>query len=161
MKKLKNLDIKISTKYLVYIFILFGFIAFVLQQSDSVKESKENSTQVSEGVDTFIPQGYVLIPLEISNLEALQGLLSEKGVVDLYFLNEGKSIKIGSRLKMIRAPLNPRLFAVLVKENESSSILKFPGPFHAVVQNTKTENGNVLPEKNLQNRIKIETSSEI
>lgn len=158
MKKLKDIKYNLKNSHLLIVFMLIGFIVFILQQSDNSNLKSDQKTETSDGVDTFIPQGYVLIPLEISNLESLQGLLSDKGVVDLYFLTDGRSIKIGSRLKMIRAPLNPRLFAVLVKENESASILKYPGPFNAVVQNTKVTDGRVFSEARVQNKFKVESS---
>ena len=65
-------------------------------------------------------------------------------MVDLY-LPQGKnnSLKVGSKLKILRAPYNPDLYAVLVREQESNKILSHPGPFVAVVQNPNAEGTNL------------------
>ncbi|MGZ3784759.1 MAG: hypothetical protein ACXWR0_18620, partial [Bdellovibrio sp.] len=60
------------------------------------------------------------------------------GVVDLYLATTEKQksrLKVGSKLKLIRAPLNPQQYAVLVPDNESSKLMSLPGPYIAVIQN--------------------------
>ena len=54
---------------------------------------------------------------------------------------------MGSRLKLIRAPLNPQQFAVLVPETETQKILQSEGPFFATVLNPKNEQKSELHER--------------
>lgn len=135
----------IKNNLLVAAFFVLGAISVVL----SLKEKPNDVPVVTEknatSADTFIPRGYVLVPLELTNSESLTSLVGDiGGVVDLYLANTEQQkggIKVGSKLKLLRAPLNPQQYAVLVKETDSSRLLSYAGPFIAVVQNPD-EKGN-------------------
>lgn len=135
----------IKNNLLVAAFFVLGAISVGL----SLKEKPNGVPVVTEknatSADTFIPRGYVLVPLELTNSESLTSLVGDiGGVVDLYLANTEQQkggIKVGSKLKLLRAPLNPQQYAVLVKENDSSRLLSYAGPFIAVVQNPD-EKGN-------------------
>jgi hypothetical protein len=90
-----------------------------------------------------------LVPVELANAESLSSLVGDMGgVVDLYLAtaeNKKGGLKVGSRLKLLRAPLNPNQYAVLVQENDSSRLLSYAGPFIAVVQNPEAK-GNAIRE---------------
>ncbi len=86
------------------------------------------------GIDTFIPDGDVLLPVEVQNLESLDSLIGQYGVVDLY--QPGNPVAIAKGLKIIRSPKDPSEFSVLVPETESSTIISAETkPFLVVVQN--------------------------
>lgn len=144
-----------SNQTLVSFFVL-GIIALIASSSASTLPI-ENPQLVmdSKSADTFIPKGFVLVPIEIVNADSLSSLVGEVGgVVDLYIASvDGKKggMKVGSRLKILRAPLNPQQYAVLVKDTESSRLLSQPGPFVAVVQNPTT----LGPELTTMNSSKI------
>ncbi len=112
------------------------FIAFSMIYSWSKPQEKYQSTEKIYA-DTFIPKGFVLVPIELANFDSVSALIDQFGVIDLYAgaPQIAGSVKISSRIKILRAPLNPQLFAVLVPEKDSSSIMKRTGPFWAVVQN--------------------------
>ena len=115
--------------------ILFLVLFFTLSGLFYQKEEKENS---NFSTDTVIPSGYVLVPIEVQNIDSLSSLVGSYGVVDLFTTNQFKQKsgqRVGRRLKLLRAPLNPQSFAVLVPENEATTILSATGPFFAVVQN--------------------------
>ena len=61
-------------------------------------------------------------------------------MIDLYAGSptEKGSKKIAGRIKILREPLNPLQFAVLVPEHLSKQIMSVLGPFWAVVQNRST-----------------------
>jgi hypothetical protein len=99
-------------------------------------------------IDTYIPKGHVLVPLELTNLESMKSFVGDRGVVDLYLSNDGKKgAKIGSRVKIIRAPLNPDLYAALVSDSAGNTLLGYSGPFVAVVQNKNEAPGELTAEK--------------
>jgi hypothetical protein len=107
-------------------------------------------------VDTMIPAGFLLIPLELSNAEALASLSGQFSIVDLYASSEkGKrGLKVAAAVKLLRAPLNPQQFAVLIKEAESSNILGREGPFFAALKNPH-EVTKPSPEKLVKNHLVI------
>ncbi len=123
-----------KNKILLAAFLLLGLLCLCLSQNskDPTPEIKDK-----ESVDTYIPKGFVLVPIEVANANSLGSLLNETGgVVDLYAnKDKNKSEKVASKLKILRAPYNPDLYAVLVRDEESSHLLSYPGPFVAVIQN--------------------------
>lgn len=114
---------------------------FVLLSSNSSKATDHGNSsehESAESADTVIPNGYVLVPIEIQNIESLASLIGSFGVIDLFTTahpGQKSGLRVGRRLKLLRAPLNPQQFAVLVPENEASLILQASGPFFAVIQN--------------------------
>jgi hypothetical protein len=130
-------------------FIIFGLFLIVTQNKNTHKDEKNEVTSA----DTVIPKGHVLVPIEIQNIDSLSSLIGDFGLVDLFttqYLNQKAGIRVGKRLKLLRAPLNPNTFAVLVPENLASEILAAHGPFVAVVQN---------PNNSLKSELAIKKSS--
>lgn len=129
----------IKNNYLLTGFILLGLISFIANRPQGPSSSVPLTESQSKSVDTYIPRGFVLVPLEIANAESLTSLVGDLGgVVDLYLATntiQKGGVKVGTKLKILRAPLNPQQYAVLVRENESSRLLSYAGPFIAVVQN--------------------------
>lgn len=114
---------------------------------------------VAESTDTIIPKGFVLVPLEIANAQTLAQLISEFGLVDLYSITKDatKGRKVATKVKLIRAPMDPTQFAVLLPENLSSDFLTEPGPFIATIFNpAKNEEVSSLNKVNKKiNRIDV------
>lgn len=145
----------------IHLIIAFTvLIAVSIFSSASLKESRA-ATPLE--VDTIIPRGYVLVPVDLENKEAVQSLIQSHGIIDLYTGNplERKTVKLATRIKIIRAPYNPNLFAVLVKEQLAERIMKQSGTFYAVIQNkAQAEASNdQTPSKNQRN-ITVDYQSE-
>ena len=106
----------------------------LLQHTDKTKERKE-----TQNLDTYIPEGFVLVPVELSNNASLVGLLENKGIVDLYTGDPSRqqAQKAATAVKIIRSPRNPSYFAVLVPENKAPFLIQRFQPFHAVIQNPR------------------------
>lgn len=149
MEKIRNL--KFENKIFVLAFITLGLIALLFRG-----EKKENlnspAPQVAEAVasvDTFIPRGLSLLPVELTNADSLGSLIGELGgVVDLYLPSDEKRktpYKVASRVKLIRAPHDPQKFATLLKAEDNSKLLSLKGPFVAIVQNPDSK-GTELTE---------------
>lgn len=101
--------------------------------------------------DTYIPDGYVLVPIELQNADSLSSLIGAYAVVDLF--KGPRSQKVGKRLKLLRAPLNPDQFAVLVPEAEVSNLLETPGPFWAAIQNPQQTKSSEVASRRKNSRI--------
>ncbi len=113
------------------------FLIFVGTTSQATDKNPQEHEE-AYSADTVIPKGFVLVPIEIQNIDSLAALIGSYGVIDLFTTphpGQKSGLRVGRRLKLLRAPLNPQQFAVLVPENEASLILQASGPFLAVIQN--------------------------
>ncbi len=116
------------------------------------KSMDEKSEEIG-AADTLIPKGFVLVPIDLKNADSLGHLIENFAVVDLYSspLNPGElGRRVGHHLTLLRAPLNPNSFAVLVPDNDASRLMSGAGPLVAVLQNreSRTEGGGGLDKKN-------------
>lgn len=145
-------------KTLLTAFVALGIVALLMSVFSSGKKTEplQDSSAENFEVDTMIPAGYLLIPLQLSNAESLASLSGPFSIVDLYAASEKgrKSFKIATAVKLLRAPLNPEQFAVLLREEESSSILSMEGPFFAALKNPK-EATKASPKNHFKNPVII------
>jgi hypothetical protein len=133
-----KLKTDLKNKHIYLAFGALGALCLLLSlQKTSVPVMTEEKAPTS--VDTFIPAGLVLVPIEISNSESLASLVGEMGgVVDLYLASNDQrkgGLKVAAKVKLVRAPLNPQQYAVLIREEEGPRLMAYAGPFLAVVQN--------------------------
>ena len=108
----------------------------------------------SKSIDTYIPEGFVLLPIELSNASVVQGLLQNKAVVDLYTADpiQSQAQKAADAVKIIRSPHNESHFAVLVPENEAHFLIQRFKPFYAVIQNPNKTGTKIQPLKKRKKR---------
>ncbi|MFM6927714.1 MAG: hypothetical protein ACKOX6_04580 [Bdellovibrio sp.] len=143
-------QLKIDTKILVAGFIILGLLCFLLS-SPAKDSATEAPSEPAASVDTFIPRGYTLVPVELANSASLSSMVGDVGgVVDLYLASTETrkgGLKIGARLKLLRAPLNPDQYAVLVNEQEAPKLLGYSGPFTAVIQNPDSRGSQLATTK--------------
>lgn len=146
MNFLQKLNIK-SDKALLLAFLALGGVVLLLEllpSSSKNEKAEDPSSSESFDVDTMIPAGYLLIPLELANSESLASLSGQFSVVDLYTSGEKgrKGHKVASAVKLLRAPLNPQQFAVLVREADGPKIVTQEGPFFVALKNPKESAGD-------------------
>lgn len=113
----------------------------------STPNSEVHHIEDPASASTYIPAGFVLVPIEVANYESLDSILGNYGIVDLYIAPEtpGKrAVKVAEHLKILRAPLNPSHFAVLVKDSESANLVEHTGPFTVVVKNPNQSGTEVV-----------------
>ncbi len=122
-------------KIMWVLFTLAGIIIWTYNHGESNTTSRIEEAPVQ--VDTVIPIGHLLIPIELENKNQIEDLLGPQSIVDLYQvpLPGQKGQLVGRRFRLLRAPLNPSVFAILVRENEAEQILSLPGPFRATLRN--------------------------
>ncbi|OFZ13987.1 MAG: hypothetical protein A2Z20_10160 [Bdellovibrionales bacterium RBG_16_40_8] len=128
-------------------------MAWLVETTNRTNEKLAES-EAPEAIDTFIPRGFVLVPIEVQNLASLDSIVGQFGVVDLYA--EDKTLPVGRGLKLVRSPRDPSQFAVMVSESDSRTIVKHgQKPFHVTVQNpnqvksevqTKTQSTKIIWE---------------
>lgn len=155
-EKFKNWMRNLKTSHIAVAFVALGILAFVLDQKKVDAPVDVDSTSV----DTYIPEGMTLIPIEIQNIEALKNILGEFGVVDLYlpsFEENRAPKKIASGVKIMRAPLNPDVFAVLVLEENASQIAQHPGSFFVTVLNPNNKKTQFHKDKSIKEQKQLRT----
>jgi hypothetical protein len=118
-------------------FVFFGLVVLVAVNLSLSFNTKKKDIEAPLQADTVIPKGHVLLPISLSNIESIKGLIDQFGVIDLYVAatSETASRKIARRIKILKAPLNENEFAVLVSEQLAEKIMNSNGIFTGVIQN--------------------------
>ncbi len=115
-------------------------LCFAIEPSSGQETQAAASVSKTSSLDTFIPQGYVLIPIELENYNSVDSILGTYGIVDLYSAGDGENRKtkpLARRIKILRAPQNPSQFAVLVPEQQAALFFRGQSVFFAAIQNPK------------------------
>lgn len=134
---------------LLYCSLVFMLVVIFLSWLSEKKQN--NEINKIETADTVIPFGHVLVPIDIINSEALGSMVGGYAIVDLF--SQGK--KVGKKLKILRAPLNPEKYAVLIREEESSLLMQAQGPFFAVIQSPYAKGYGALSKQNRRGRLEF------
>lgn len=127
-------------KYFVFMFVFFVFVYIYT----TLDERGEKPQEKLLTVDTLIPNGYALVPIELENITAIASLIEGYGVVDIYLgkNNSRHAKKLFQKVKILRAPNNPNAYSLLLPDHLSSELLKYDGPFFAVIQNKNEASDN-------------------
>lgn len=120
---------------------------FTFWQFQSRSANNEDTMVFTQDIDTYIPEGFVLLPIELNNASSLDGLLEAKGVVDLYTIGRSGLEKTAEAIKIIRSPRKPDHFAVLVPEEKARFLIQKFQSFHAVIQNPNKEGSKIQHAK--------------
>lgn len=126
-----------------------GAILLSLEPSQGQSNEPLSLKPQASSLDTFIPRGYVLIPIELENYNSVDSILGSYGVVDLYLSRQNyhaKAKPLARRIKILRAPQNPSQFAVLVPEGKAGLFFQQESVFFAAILNPK-ESGTEFENK--------------
>ena len=146
--------IKNYKKYFV-VFSVLGLFSLFFSWIHYTNNEEKQMNPVFQVSDS-IPLGFVMVPIELENHEAVSDLISSYGVVDLYSKPEYSSIphKFAEAVRAVR--LQTGRFSVLIPENKVSLFLKSSLMFHAVVQNPKAKGSRILrPRKKRSIRFEV------
>ena len=80
------------------------------------------------------------MPIQVQNFESLDSFFGQYGIVDLYAAAaswDKKSQLVARKVKLMRAPLNPRVFGVLVHKSQQDQLIKKGTQYYVVVNNSK------------------------
>jgi hypothetical protein len=131
--------------------IAMALMLIIIMAVQLTSNSQTAAPAEEASADTYIPEGFVLVPIEIQNSESLSSLIGSYAVVDLF--RGPHSQRVGRRLRLMRAPLNPQQFAVLVPEGEVSALMATPGPYWAAIQNPQQQKSTVIASNKKKSRI--------
>lgn len=133
--------------------VAFVFVGIFIVCASFMKTA--SPTEVSPDpttADTVIPKGFVLVPVEIQNIETIGSMIGNFGVVDLFTTPQPQQkggIRVAKHIRLLRAPLNPQTYAVLVPEAEAHDLLATQGPYTAVIQNPDTQSPTEVMRKSV------------
>ena len=143
------------------IFVILGLISFLFSQKTEAPEEQAQQKQVE--IDELIPEGYFLLPLELTNREALVSMIGDTSIVDIFTIHPqtlNPQKKIASRVKLIKSPKNPDQFALLLKESNTMDILKYSGPYFATIQNRRNRKTS-FPKTYNQSNVQVRYQEEL
>ena len=151
-----------KTKFKIWCALIFMSLIGTMIQTGKNKKPGDLLLVEKQSIDTFIPEGFVLMPVELINSSSLYGILEGKGVVDLYSASpeNSKAEKVASAVKILRTPMDPKNFAILVPEHNAKFLIQMQKAFYAVIQNPKKTGTkiNSLNKKPYPRHIVIEKS---
>ena len=84
LKSQARLDLGSKPTLWVAAVLIAGFLAFYLDSTKASAVTDVHQPEAPEAASTFIPKGFVLVPIEVANYESLDSILGKHGVVDLY-----------------------------------------------------------------------------
>lgn len=114
------------------------FLAALAMALIASSAKQEEPSQVTKPIDTYIPRGYVLLPLPIENKKTLRTIIGDKAVINLYRKKEGgKPRLIARNLRILSGGQAPLQMNILVKENLASQLLQREGSYWAAIQNSQ------------------------
>lgn len=134
-EKIKSLKSIKENKHLVAGFILIVCVSIYYNHIEKPEPIVKNNDQIF--ADTILPKGFILFPIRLENIEAIQGVIHQFGIIDVYTATQpGRpSKKVLSKVKILQAPYNPNEYALLLAESLSSKMMAEVGPFLGVIQN--------------------------
>lgn len=127
-----------------YFFSFVGLlIIFFISQTQNKAEMKPADSGAVESVpaDTLIPLGFTLVPIQLSNAEAISAMMGEFAIVDLFSTPELPTQKgqlIAKDIKLLRAPQQQNQFAVLISEQDTEKLFQKHGGYFAVLRNNRS-----------------------
>ena len=143
--KISLADKKMRMSLVATLITIVGLL-LVSFESKELSQEKKNS-ETSSSTDEMIPPGFVMVPLDLQNKEALRSLVGAFAVVDLFTVSpdgQKKGVRVGSRLKLLRSPLDPEQFSALVEEDQAALLFSHSGPLFAVVQSRQARGSSFL-----------------
>lgn len=127
-------SLAVETRTLISVTLISMIVIGLASWKSSSKADPLTGNVDIKGLDTFIPRGFVLVPIEVDNYEALDSILGKFGLVDLFKAKSEGGGPIARNVRILRAPQNPSRFAVLVEEARASNILGYQGGIFVVVK---------------------------
>lgn len=118
----------------------------------SDKEPMDVPTGAQEAT-TYIPKNHTLIPLRFINQKSLSSMIENFGWIDLYSIetnHQGTQFKsrIVKKIRILRAPLDPDQFGIIVPESYVELILRSgPKYFATLVKNQHHKSELTLNKK--------------
>ncbi|MEK6554691.1 MAG: hypothetical protein AABZ31_05595 [Bdellovibrionota bacterium] len=148
-KRLRALD-KNTKLALVFVFIATVLaLAFDFGSKES-PGGRQLETSSQADIDTFIPSGFSLVPIEVINSNGLDSILGRFGMVDLFL--ENQKIAIMKNVRLIRGIRADGTWAVLVPTQFVQDLLGAGGRFLVSIRSRNNQNSEMVKKPKLRQR---------
>lgn len=138
---------------------LITLIVFNLFFKPKVKliEAPELATEAA----TFIPEGHSLIPIKLVNQRSLSSMIENFGWIDLYSVKPAstgfkKGPKIVKKIRILRAPLDPTQFGIIVPDDFVDHILDWGPSYFGTINKNKFYTSELVIAKKRKKRVMYE-----
>ena len=134
-------------KHSSHILIILGLVFVSLTSS---LFSKEKGKEEKTSLDHMIPEGFVLMPIELANARDIKGIIGSFGVADLYAYHGGSALpnkQAASSVKLLPPDEEEGRFSALVPEKQASLLFEYQGAFYAVAKNPKNQTSKIYKNK--------------
>lgn len=121
------------------------FLSLVIHSEPAPPATSKASAQM----DTYIPKGFVLVPIDVQNYAALDSILGNFGLVDLFHPAnpEHPSPRLVARnVRLLRAPQNPSHFAILIQDGKVENVLKWGSQFTVILKRPDPSGTEIVKE---------------
>lgn len=119
--------------------------------------SKDSTTEPEDVtyLSDLIPDGHMLIPVQVVNGEALSQMMDLSAYVDLYSIDlvQQKKQLLFKRVKIIKNPSESTSFSVLLSEDKSHQLNFIENPVFAVLKSKRTKSRPV--KKTTKSRFQV------
>lgn len=145
LEKIKSLSEE--KKVFIYASLIILSFLTIIEFNVQTPQSSENPSEI----DTFIPKGFVLIPIQILNIKEIDSILGQFAIVNVYRKEKNRTKLIAQKVRLLRSPKNPNVFAVLTPEKNSSLFLSSDPDFFIALHN-KSANGTEFEKKSYKRK---------
>jgi hypothetical protein len=137
---------------LALVFVLIATVFALMMKSDN-SASPQDSAQVASSeqeLDTFIPSGFSLVPIEVINSNGLDSILGRYGMVDLFLENQKTAIM--KNVRLIRGIRHDGTWAVLVPSQFVQDLLGAGGRFLVSIRSRNNQNSQMIQKSHKTRR---------
>ncbi len=120
-------------------------------------QAPELATEAS----TFIPENHSLIPIKLINQKSLSSLIENFGWIDLYSVKKSetgykKGPKIVKKIRILRAPLDPSQFGIIVPNDFVDYILDWGPNYFGTINKNKFYTSELVIQQQRPKRVTYE-----
>ncbi|MBC6414976.1 MAG: hypothetical protein GDA46_01095 [Bdellovibrionales bacterium] len=155
----KNLWTYLLEKYVFHFFLIL--IALFVSLGSHTKSFFWKEKESPMSLDQLVPEGFVLVPIEISNGEDLFPFVGNYGVVDLYLDSQGIGLptkQIASQIRIFPPQTEEGFWTALIREKEVIDLFEYSSAFYAVIQNPKMKAAKIYKKLKKSSLVVIEES---
>jgi hypothetical protein len=143
-KKSRALDKTLQIVMVSAAIVTICAFLFDFQKREAVAGSSANEFSSDTSLDTFIPDGFSLIPIEIINSNGMDSILGRYGTADLF--QEGHKSAFMRNVRLVRGIREDGPWAALVPSEYATSLLEAGGRFFVAVKSKKVRETEYRPK---------------
>lgn len=155
--KLEKLLLKAKhSKWTPYIGLAAFAVVAQISQHWMTKPTHPLDSEIVASIDTTLPVGHTLVPLEIRNKDQIAEMSEQMIVGDIYSLkdlNQPELILVNARI--VRAPHNPNVYAAIVKKDFVKMIVHHSDDVFVAIKNPNERGASFVPHKSKAKKLNI------